>query len=118
MQYVSLSLLLVGLSLLLLAACKRGPVKLCGRGTDDAEPAPLVKPAVLSRIVAMVRERHALAPLRSYAVVHAHAGAEAAALARRLEAVLGFPPLHVSEISVVVGMNAGRGALSVVAMSE
>jgi hypothetical protein len=48
LQFVSLSLLLVGLSLLLLAACKRGPVKLCGRGTDDAEPAPLVKPAVKS----------------------------------------------------------------------
>jgi len=45
---VGLSLLLVGLSLLLLAACKRGPVRLCGRGTDDAEPAPLVKPAVKS----------------------------------------------------------------------
>jgi hypothetical protein len=46
--HFALSLLLVGLSLLLLAACKRGPARLCGRGTDDAEPAPLVKPAVKS----------------------------------------------------------------------
>ncbi|MBL8968731.1 MAG: DegV family EDD domain-containing protein [Spirochaetaceae bacterium] len=87
-------------------------------GASKLYGASFSRRANLSRIVAMVKDRHAVAPLRAYAVVHAHAGAEAEALARRLEAVLGFPPLHVSEISVVVGMNAGRGALSVVAMSE
>jgi fatty acid-binding protein DegV len=66
----------------------------------------------------MVQERHGREPLRQYAVVHAHAEAEALALAARLERELGFPPLHVSEISAVVGMNAGRGALSVVSMAE
>lgn len=74
--------------------------------------------ANLKRITRMVQERHAREPLRSWAVVHAHAPAEAQALARRLEALLGLAPLHVSEISAVVGMNAGRGAVSVVAMSE
>jgi len=74
--------------------------------------------ANLGRIVRMTLERHASEPLRQYAVVHAHAEAEAKALAARLERELGFPPLHVSEISAVVGMNAGRGALSVVSMAE
>ena len=74
--------------------------------------------ANLGRITRMVEARHARAPLRSWAVVHAHAPAEALALARRLEARLGTPPLHVSEISAVVGMNSGQGALSVVCMSE
>ena len=46
LQFVALSLLLVGLTLLLLAACKRGPARLCWRGADAAEPAPFVKPAV------------------------------------------------------------------------
>lgn len=72
----------------------------------------------LKRITRMIQDRHAREPLRSWAVVHAHAPAEAQALAARLEALLGLPPLHVSEISAVVGMNAGRGAVSVVAMSE
>jgi DegV family protein with EDD domain len=74
--------------------------------------------ANLKRIMRMIEARHARAPLRSWAVVHAHAAPEAQALAGRLEARLGIPPLYVSEISAVVGMNAGRGALSVVAMSE
>ncbi len=80
--------------------------------------ASLSSKANLKRITRMIQDRHAREPLRSWAVVHAHAPAEAQALADRLESLLGLAPLHVSEISAVVGMNAGRGALSVVAMSE
>jgi DegV family protein with EDD domain len=74
--------------------------------------------ANLRRIVAMVEAQHAREPLLAWAVVHAHSPEEARLLAARLEAKLGFPPVHVSEISAVVGMNAGRGALSVVVISR
>jgi hypothetical protein len=72
----------------------------------------------LRRIASMIEARHRRAPLRAWAVVHAHAPAEARALALRLEARLGMPAAYITEISAVVGMNAGRGALAVVAISE
>jgi uncharacterized protein len=87
-------------------------------GASKLYGASLSVGANLRRIVSMVAAQHAREPLRSYAVVHAHAATEAEALARRLEERLGLPPAYVCEISAVVGMNAGRGALSVVTMCE
>jgi fatty acid-binding protein DegV len=34
-----------------------------------------------------------------------------------MEVLLGFPPEHVSDISAVVGINSGRGAVAVVSLS-
>ncbi|MBI4913751.1 MAG: DegV family EDD domain-containing protein [Acidobacteria bacterium] len=71
----------------------------------------------LRKIVRMVAERHTRAPIRSWAVVHGANPAGARDLASRVERVLGFPPEHLSGISAVVGMNAGRGAVAVVSLS-
>lgn len=70
------------------------------------------------KLVRMAADIHRAAPLRSYAVAHAKAPAAAAALAARLEAEIGFPPMYVMEISSVVALNAGPGAVSVVTLSE
>jgi DegV family protein with EDD domain len=72
----------------------------------------------VEKIVGMVARRHAESPLRCYAVVHGHDRAAADELAARLEQVLGFPPLYVEEISAVVALNAGRGAVAVATMAE
>ena len=72
----------------------------------------------LRKIVRMVEARNRRAPLRNYAVVHAHDPQGACRLAGLIEERIGMPALFQTEISAVVGMNAGRGALAVVMMSE
>ena len=74
--------------------------------------------ANLKRIMEMTLAKHRAGKLRNYAVVHAHDPVGARDLVRRLEAALGFPPEYVMEISAVIALNAGRGALAVVSMAE
>jgi hypothetical protein len=74
--------------------------------------------ANIEKIKRMVMEDHARRPLRCYAIGHSGAPDKAAALAAEMEKALGFPPLYVSEISAVVALNAGPGAVSVVTMAE
>ncbi len=74
--------------------------------------------ANLRTLVRMAAEVHASAPLRWYAIGHAGAEEKARALAADLERKLGFPPLYITEISAVVALNSGPGAVSVVTMSE
>jgi hypothetical protein len=59
-----------------------------------------------------------VSPLRCYAVVHGHDRAAGDELANGLERALGLPPLFVEEISAVVALNAGRGAVAVATMVE
>ena len=70
------------------------------------------------KIIRMVSDLNAESPLRCYAVVHAHAPELAAEFCRDLEATLGMPPLYTMDISPIVGLNAGLGAVSVVTMKE
>jgi uncharacterized protein len=72
----------------------------------------------LRNIIRMVAEQHRQQPLRCYAVGHSNVPEKAAAFAARLEKELGFPPLYITQISSVVALNAGPGAVSVVTMSE
>ncbi len=74
--------------------------------------------ANLRKILEMTSAKHREKKLRNYAVVHAHDPEGAAILARRLESSLGFPPEYIMEISSVIALNAGRGALAVVSMAE
>jgi DegV family protein with EDD domain len=68
------------------------------------------------KIVAMARDFSARGQCSEWAIVHARAGREAHELALRLEAALGKPPRYVCEISAIVGMNSGRGAISFVCL--
>jgi DegV family protein with EDD domain len=72
----------------------------------------------IRKILAMVAADNAAHPLRSYAVVHAGAPVEARMLAQRLEEITGRRPRYIMEISPVVSLNSGPGAVSVVTMAE
>ena len=72
----------------------------------------------LHRILLMVAADHAAHPLRNYAVVHAGVPEAAREFAARLSAIVGKEPEYVMEISPVISLNAGPGALCVVTMQE
>ena len=72
----------------------------------------------LRKILSMVAADHRAHPVRSYAVVHAGVPEAARQFAARLSEIMGKEPLYVMEISPVVSLNSGPGALSVVTMAE
>lgn len=74
--------------------------------------------ANLRKIKRMVLEDMAKRPLKYYAIGHSGAPEKAEAFAWELEEAIGFPPLYVEEISAVVALNSGPGAVSVVTMAE
>jgi len=53
------------------------------------------------------------APVESYVLVHSHAEKRALALAKKLEEALGMKPEYITQISPIVAMNAGIGAIAV-----
>ncbi len=66
-------------------------------------------------IVAQLHEQH---PIDKYCVVHADAPGKAQEYERRLTGLLGKPPEYVTEISPIVALNAGRGAVAVSVMQS
>lgn len=56
--------------------------------------------------------------IKSFSVVHAHAEPQARELADRVTALLGIQPEYITEISAIVGMNAGVGAIAVSFIQE
>jgi hypothetical protein len=70
------------------------------------------------KIIKMVQGQLSDGPLNSYAVVHAHARNDAKIFIDELKALLGRGPDYVMDISPVVGLNAGKGAVSVVTLKE
>ena len=73
--------------------------------------------ANLRRIVDMTAAKHRERRLENYAIVHAHDPEGARNLAKRMEGAVGFLPEYIMEISPVIALNAGRGALAVVSLS-
>ena len=74
--------------------------------------------ANIEKILRMVAVDHRSHPLRAYAVVHAMVPEAARHVASQLQAIIGKDPLYIMEISPVVSLNAGPGAISVVTMQE
>jgi DegV family protein with EDD domain len=72
----------------------------------------------LQKILDLVRDFIESDPLRSYALVHAERVEEAKDFAGRLEAMTGRKPLFIQEISPIIALHAGKGALAVVLMKE
>jgi DegV family protein with EDD domain len=79
---------------------------------------PLSVRSNVKKMVETVARIHAETPLRCYAVVHGHDPEAGRRFASQLERELGFAALFVEEISSVVALNAGRGAVSVAVMRE
>jgi uncharacterized protein len=72
----------------------------------------------IRKILRMVAEQHRERPLRSFAIVHARAPERARQLAQKVREIVGRDAEYIMEISPIVSLNAGPGALSVVTMSE
>ena len=69
-----------------------------------------------SKIIAMAKAMAAERGIGRWAVVHAHAEREAKDFAARMESALGSAPAYLCEVSCIVGLNSGRGAVSFVCL--
>jgi len=65
------------------------------------------------KIMGIVEKHHQEAAVERYCVVHADAAEKAKEYARELEKITGKPPVYITEISPIVALNAGRGAVAV-----
>ncbi|MFA5543482.1 MAG: DegV family protein [Bacilli bacterium] len=63
----------------------------------------------VKKIIKLVKQEK----VTQYIMVHAQAEERASKLALKLEKILGFKPLYTTEISPIVAMNAGIGAIAV-----
>lgn len=67
----------------------------------------------IRKIIGIVRKAREEDKITSYCIVHANAEFRAQELGRKLTEVLGQEPEYITEISSVVGLNAGIGAIAV-----
>ncbi len=74
--------------------------------------------ANIDKIVELVKKSHSDKPIRSYSIVHAHSESHAQGLALRIPQELGLAPEYISEISTIVGLNAGVGSVAVSFMQK
>ncbi len=71
-----------------------------------------------NEILRIVKKSNHERAIRSFCVVHANAESRAQAVAERITRELGMEPEYITEISTVVGLNAGVGAVAVSFMQE
>ncbi len=88
-------------------------VSLDAQGKGIAYGKAFSRRANTKKIMATVAKLHAEAPIDKYCIVHADAPGKAEEYKRRLTSLLGSPPAYVTEISPIVALNAGRGAVAV-----
>ncbi|SMP43973.1 DAK2 domain-containing protein [Anoxynatronum buryatiense] len=65
------------------------------------------------KIMEIVKGHHAESLVERYCVVHAEAPEKAEEYAEKLTQILGMPPAYITEISPIVALNAGQGAVAV-----
>lgn len=63
----------------------------------------------IKKIINLVKQEK----VTQYIIVHAEAEKRASNLAVKIEKIVGFKPLYITEISPIVAMNAGIGAVAV-----
>ncbi len=91
-------------------------VSLDPQGKGVAFATAFSRQANTKKIMAIVAELHREQPIDKYCLVHADAHARATAYAERLTEMLGRPPEYITEISPIVALSAGRGAVAVATM--
>ena len=72
----------------------------------------------MRKIVGMVEKMHKERGLWNYAIVHAQNRERADTYAERLQQEIGLPPLYIMDISPVVGVHNGIGAVGIGLMVE
>ena len=87
-----------------------------GRGRVMAKPFSRGK--ALDKIVQLVSQNHKENPVSSYCLLHANAEEASETLGARLEESLGMASLYTMQVSPVVGLHAGVGAVGVATYSQ
>jgi DegV family protein with EDD domain len=72
----------------------------------------------IRKVLAIVADKIKRMPVWKYSILHAHDIEGANAYAAKMEKLVGKPPDFIIDISPVVGLNAGHGALAVAMMFE
>ena len=93
-------------------------VSLDAEGKGTAFGKAFSQKSLQKKVVNLAEKFHKESGIRRYAIVHAAAEHKARAFAEDMEKVLGRPPLYIMEISPVVGLHAGVGAVAVAIQTE
>jgi fatty acid kinase/fatty acid kinase fatty acid binding subunit len=72
----------------------------------------------IRKVLGIIAKKLKTMKVWKYSVLHAHDLQGAHVYASRLEALMGKPPDFIIDISPVVGLNAGHGALAVAIMFD
>lgn len=70
----------------------------------------------LGKMLRMISHIHDRNPIESYVLLHAGAEAPSTHCADEMERITGSKPLYITGVSPVIGLHAGRGAVSVAMM--
>ncbi len=93
-------------------------VSLDGGGKGIAFGKAFSQKALQKKVVRIVEKLHREKGVRRYAVVHAAASHKAESFAGKIEKAIGIEPHYIMEISPVVGLHAGVGAVAVAVQLE
>ncbi len=93
-------------------------VSLDGEGKGIAFGKAFSQKALQKKVVRIVGDLHREKGVRRYAVVHAAARHKAESFAAMIEKATGIGPRYIMEISPVVGLHAGVGAVAVAVQLE
>jgi uncharacterized protein len=74
--------------------------------------------ALQKKVIAMVTKMNREKPIKRFVIVHAAAEKKARSFAESIEKSIGLKPLYIMEISPVVGLHAGVGAVAVAIQYE
>jgi uncharacterized protein len=69
--------------------------------------------AIEDKIIKIVEKAHREKRITSYSIVYSRDRDRADKMAERVKQIVGVDPLSISEISCVVGISSGRGAVAV-----
>lgn len=93
-------------------------VSLDKEGKATAAGKSFSRKANMHKILKIIKEKSTRAEIRNYAIVHAQAPERAAKYAEKLTEILGKEPAYVMELSPVVGVHNGIGAIGIGIMEE
>lgn len=69
--------------------------------------------ANIKKIIAIAKKAHMENKILTYCIVHANALQESEALGLQLTELIGIKPTYITEISPIVGLNAGIGSIAI-----
>jgi len=79
----------------------------------------LFKRSSIGKMFGLIQQLHRRNPIESYVILHAGAAEESMAYCEEeMEAITHMSPLYISSVAPVIGMNAGKGAISIAMVLE